>query len=97
MRARIYVLQSWHASHPALATLDRLYSPILYAGDRDVLATGPVQAAELADARLSDKMLSQQGHVVVRVAPGGKTFEVIVLDDSNEEGTIKGRFGPYLS
>ena len=97
MRARIYVLQSWHASHPALATLDRLYSPILYAGDRDVLATGLVQAAELADARLSDKMLSQQGHVVVRVAPGGKTFEVIVLDDSNEEGTIKGRFGPYLS
>lgn len=97
MRARIWVLQSWHASHPALATLDRLYSPVLYAGERDVLATSLVPAAELADARLSDKMLSQQGHVVIRVAPGGRSYEVIVLDDAEEQGKIKGRFGPYLS
>lgn len=97
MRARIWVLQSWHASHPALATLDRLYSPILYAGDRDVLATSLVEAAELADARLSDRMLSKQGHVVVRVRPGGAAYEVIVLDDSVEQGLIKARFGPYRS
>jgi len=97
MRSRIYVLQSWHASHPALATLDKLYSPILYTGDRDVLATGLVDAAELADARLSDKMLSKQGHVVVRVYPGGMQYEVIVLDDSNEDGIVKARFGPFAS
>jgi hypothetical protein len=69
----------------------------LYAGERDVLATSLVPAAELADARLSDKMLSQQGHVVIRVAPGGRSYEVIVLDDAEEQGKIKGRFGPYLS
>jgi len=97
MRSRIYILQSWHASHPALSTLDRLYSPLLYAGDRDVLATGLVPAAELADARLADRMLSKQGHVVVRVAPGGKQYEVIVLDDSREDGGVNARFGPYLS
>lgn len=97
MRARIWVLQSWHASHPALATLDRVYSPLLYAGDRDVLATSLVAAAELADARLADRMLSKQGHVVVRVPPGGATYEVIVLDDSMERGMIKARFGPYRS
>ncbi len=93
MRARVWVLQSWHASHPALATLDRLYSPALYAGERDVLATSLVPAAELADARLSDKMLSQQGHVVVRVSPGGGTYEVVVLEDAVEMGKVKGRFG----
>jgi beta-lactamase superfamily II metal-dependent hydrolase len=97
MRARVWILQSWHASHPALATLDRLYSPVLYGGDRDVLATSLVAAAELADARLSDKMLSQQGHVVVRVAEGGKIYEVLVLDDSVEMGKVKGRFGPFVS
>jgi len=97
MRARIWVLQSWHASHPALATLDRLYSPVLYPGDRDVLATSLVPAAELADARLSDKMLSQQGHVVIRVSPGGATYEVIVLDDAVEMGKVKARFGPFVS
>jgi beta-lactamase superfamily II metal-dependent hydrolase len=97
MRARVWVLQSWHASHPALATLDRLYSPVLYAGDRDVLATSLVEAAELADARLSDKMLSQQGHVVVRVSPGGGTYEVVVLEDAVEMGKVKGRFGVFVS
>lgn len=97
MRARVWVLQSWHASHPALATLDRLYSTVLYNGARDVLATSLVEAAELADARLADKMLSQQGHVVVRVRPGGGSYEVMVLDDSVEQGRVKARFGPFVS
>jgi hypothetical protein len=60
--------------------------PVLYAGDRDVLATSLEQAAELADARLSDRMLSQQGHVVVRVSPGGGAYEVVVLEDGVEIG-----------
>jgi len=31
------------------------------------------------------------------VSPGGKQYEVIVLDDSVEEGTVKARFGPYAA
>ena len=97
MQSRIYIIQTWHASHPALQVLDRLYSPILYSGDRDVLSTGLVHAASLADARLSDRMLSQQGHIVIRVSPGGKQYEVIVLDDAVEQGNVKARFGPYTA
>ena len=97
MRSRIYILQSWHASHPALSTLDKLYSPLLYPAPRDVLATGLTDAAELADARLSDRMLSKQGHIVIRVHPGGSQYEVIVLDDTHEAGDIKARFGPYTA
>jgi beta-lactamase superfamily II metal-dependent hydrolase len=95
MRSRIYVVQAWHASHPALSVLDRLYSPLLYQGDRDVLATGLTQAASLADARFSDKMLSQHGHVIIRVSERGRKFQVIALDDSKEEGNVKAGFGPY--
>jgi hypothetical protein len=97
MRSRIYILQTWHASHPALSVLDRLYSPILYSGDRYVLATGLVSAAALADDRFSSRMLSQQGHIVVRVSEGGKRYEVLVLDDTREQGELKARFGPYES
>jgi beta-lactamase superfamily II metal-dependent hydrolase len=97
MQSRIYILQAWHASHPALSTLDRLYSPILYSGDRDVIATGLTQAASLADARLSDKMLSQHRHVVVRVSQQGKQYQVIVLDDSTEVGAVKATFGPFAT
>jgi hypothetical protein len=97
MRSRIYVLQSWHASHPALSVLDELYSPLLAPGPHDVFSTGLVPAASLADARLSDKMLSQHGHVVVRVTPGGCQYELFILDDTSEEGFVLNRFGPYFS
>ena len=97
MQARIYVVQTWHASHPALSVLDELYSPVLSPGAHDVFATGLVPAAHLAEARLSDKMLSQHGHVVVRVAEGGAKYEVYVIDDAREDGDVVGRFGPYWS
>ena len=58
---------------------------------------GLVEAAHLADARLSDKMLSQHGHVVIRVAPGGDRYEVFVLDDTREDGAVVSRWGPYVS
>ena len=97
MRSRVYVVQTWHASHPALSVLDELYSPILSTGPHDVFATGLVPAAHLADARLSDKMRSQRGHVVVRVSSGGDQYEVFVLDDGDEKGTLKSRWGPFES
>jgi beta-lactamase superfamily II metal-dependent hydrolase len=97
MRSRIYIVQAWHASHPALSVLDRLYSPLLYQGDRDVLATGLTQAASLADARFSDKMLSQQGHVIIRVSEQGRQYQVFVFDDTKEEGDVKSSFGPYTT
>ena len=97
MQSRVYVMQTWHASHPALLVLDELYSPILQAGARDVFATGLVAAAELAEARLADKMLSQRGHVVIRVAEGGGSFEVFVVDDAREDGDLLRRWGPYRS
>ncbi len=97
MRPRVIVVQSWHASHPALSVLNALYSRVLYPGDRDVFATDLTPAASVVDARFSDRMLSQHGHVVVRVASGGAEYEVIVLDDSVEEGKVKARFGPYRS
>jgi len=97
MRARVYVVQTWHASHPALSVLDELYSPVLSPGAHDVFATGLVPAAHLAEARLSDKMLSQHGHVVVRVSDGGAKYQVFVVDDTPEDGDVVGRFGPYGS
>jgi beta-lactamase superfamily II metal-dependent hydrolase len=97
MQSRVYILQAWHASHPALSVLDKLYSPILSPVQPDVFATGLVSAASLADARLSDKMRSQHGHVVIRVEPGGRQYEVLVLDDTNEDGIVLSRFGPYSS
>ena len=97
MRARIYIAQTWHASHPALPVLDRLYSPVLYPGPRDVLATDLVEPAAEADDRYAPRMLSQHGHIVVRVASGGNTYEIFVLDDTTEDGLVKAHFGPFTA
>jgi len=97
MRSRVYIMQTWHASHPALSVLNELYSPILSPGAHDVFATGLLPAASVADSRLSSKMLSQHGHVVVRVSAGGARYEVIVLDDTTEQTSVLARTGPYLS
>jgi beta-lactamase superfamily II metal-dependent hydrolase len=97
LRPKVWVLQSWHASHPAMPVLANLYSPVLYAGERDVFCLGLHPAAALACARFSDHFKSSQGHVVIRVTPGGTEFHVLVIEDGDESGRVKTVLGPYLS
>jgi hypothetical protein len=43
------------------------------------------------------KSVTQQGHIVVRVAPGGASYEVIVLRDDDESLRVRSVHGPYQS
>jgi hypothetical protein len=97
LRPRVWILQTWHASHPALSVLASLYSPILCTGPRDVFCLSLHPAAAVSCARFSDRFQSSQGHVLVRVAPGGGQYSVLVLDDADESGRVKAAFGPYPS
>lgn len=49
--------------------------------------------------RLEDlkSLAADQGHIVVRVASGGVSYRVFVLDDSDETMRIKSIHGPYTS
>lgn len=95
LRPRAWVLQSWHASHPAMSVLANLYSPILYPGPRDVFCLGMHPAAQLAEARFSDAFKSSQGHVLVRVMPSGAEFSILVIEDGDESDHVKAIFEPY--
>ena len=44
-----------------------------------------------------NKYKAQEGHVVVRVYPGGRFYKVFVFDASQEHHKIIGDFGPYQS
>ena len=46
---------------------------------------------------LLEKMTAYNGHIVLRVAPGGKSFYVYMLDDTNFEYKVKSIHGPYQS
>ena len=40
---------------------------------------------------------SDQGHILVRVEPGGAQYTVIILDDRAESFIVKAVHGPYTS
>ena len=67
----------WSSDHPGHDVLDRMYSTRLYPGPRDVFATNMLEANRLVIGPLLDRLPSAQGHVVVRVAPGGASYQVI--------------------
>lgn len=44
-----------------------------------------------------NKLRATQGHIVVRVSPGGDEYYVYTLDDTNQDYKVNGVYGPYQS
>jgi hypothetical protein len=80
-----------------MSVLANVYSQTLYPGERDVFCTSLNPATALATSRFSDDFKSSQGHVLVRVEPGGERYSVLVLDDLDQADRILAAFGPYAS
>jgi hypothetical protein len=98
LRPSVWIEQVWTADHPGHETLIRVTSPLLYRENRDLFATNFMEANHLVIGPLVDRSYrSRQGHIVVRVLPGGKTYYVIILDDSRADALVKAVFGPYTS
>jgi Metallo-beta-lactamase superfamily len=95
LRPRVWVLPTWHASHPAMNVLANIFSTELYPCDRSVFATAMTPEALLTTARFSDRLSSSDGHVVVRVAPPGDEFTVHVISARDELGIVEKTFGPF--
>jgi beta-lactamase superfamily II metal-dependent hydrolase len=96
LRSRVIVLPSWSATHPSADVLKRAMAPRAYPGPRDVFATILREPSRLALGARADQ-LAGVGHIVVRVAKGGESYRVVVVDDSAESLTVKGIKGPYES
>lgn len=94
----VWIEQVWSSDHPGHEVLIRLTTPYLYKAQRDLFATNMLEANKLVIGPLIDKSYkSQQGHIVVRVLPGGNDYYVIILDDSSKDMPVKKIFGPYRS
>lgn len=97
LRPRLWIIPVWSSDHPGHDVLDRLYAPRLYPGPRDVFATNLIEANKIVIGPLLDRLASSQGHIVIRVAPGGATYQVFILDDSAETFRVTKVFGPWTS
>ena len=59
---------------------------------KDFLENPDVKANKLAE-----RMTAYNGHIVLRVAPGGESYQVYMLDDGDFEYRVKSIHGPYKS
>ena len=94
VRPRVHIIQVWSPSQPAANILARMLSSGTYPGPRDIFVTNTMEETRVVSGRM-DNLKSQQGHIVVRVNPGGESYMIYILDDSEENFKIKAIHGPY--
>lgn len=97
VRPRVFIIQSWAPSHPSPSVLARMMSTGTYPGERDVYSTNVMESTHEVIGSRIDNMKSTQGHIVIRVNPGGENYTIYILDDSTESFKIKSVHGPYVS
>jgi beta-lactamase superfamily II metal-dependent hydrolase len=97
LRPRVWLMDVWHVSHPNITTLERLFSQRLYTGPRDVFATALSPENYLVNERLTKRLSSSSGHIVIRVSPGGEDYRVVITSNSDESDRVRTVFGPYQS
>lgn len=98
LRPRVIVQQNWLSAQPGEEVVVRLASHEFYPGPRDVFATGMAAETRAAIGPLMDQIYrSYHGHVVIRVKPGGATYEVFILNDEDTSREVIGHFGPYAA
>jgi len=97
LRPRVHIMSVWSSDHPGDTVLSRLLNENIYPGPRDIFATNMLEANYQVIGSNLKKLKSSQGHIVVRVLPGGESYYVIILDDSDTDYKIKATFGPYVS
>jgi hypothetical protein len=97
LRPRLWIIPVWSADHPGHDVLDRMFSTRLYPGARDVLATNMIEANKIVIGPLLERLASSQGHIVIRIASGGASYQVYILDDSSERYEVKRVLGPFTA
>jgi glyoxylase-like metal-dependent hydrolase (beta-lactamase superfamily II) len=94
--AQAYVIQSWDVGHPGSAQMQRMLGDWAGRATHDVFATDLLAANQLINRRFVPQLKSRSGHVVVRVAAGGGSYRIFVVDSARENGSVMAVCGPYV-
>lgn len=98
LRPRVIVQQSWISDHPGGEVVHRMASKAIYPGPRDIFSTAMAEETKIAIGPWMTKAYTDfEGHVVIRVLPGGKEYYVFVLNDQSPNLEVMKRYGPYLA
>ncbi|MEN3940077.1 MBL fold metallo-hydrolase [Prosthecobacter sp. SYSU 5D2] len=110
LQPRVSIAQTWASRQMPPQVLERLRSEIIYPGPRDIFTTNGMwdgrkehliqefgEETALPHIQNLQNITASQGHIVIRVAPGGDRYAVYVLDDSEESFRIRAVHDGYES
>ncbi|KQM62318.1 MULTISPECIES: ComEC/Rec2 family competence protein [unclassified Sphingomonas] len=98
LQPRVLVEQVYTTDQPGGEVVHRIASQAIYAGKRDLFATWTFDATRTALGPIFDRTLTASGgHVLIRVAPGGASYRVMLLDARSRTPQVLRTFGPYQS
>ena len=90
LRPDAVLAQVWRDVQPNPATLENIYSA--NPGCKVFLTN---LAPDNLVKDYLDRIASTGGHIVVRVAKGGKSYTIYTLDDTDPACRITGKWGPF--
>jgi hypothetical protein len=91
---RTILIHPWRDVQPNLDTIKRM---LALPGSPQVFASNMTEANKGRLGATISEFKSTQGHMVVRVKPGGDSYSVYTLEDSNQEYKVNKIFGPFGS
>lgn len=107
LKPQVWIQQNWAASQTSLPMLLRTTDQRFYKHAPDLFALAHFRLNDLSIPALGNPNHHQNaiqtyykntdGDVVVRVAPGGKQFWIIMLKSGSVTPIIKAVYGPYIS
>ncbi len=95
LKPRVNIISGWSPTHPGTRVMYRLLSERLYPGPRDIFTTNLLPETKIVLGSWMLKFKSEQGHILVRVLPGGEKYNVIILEEDSEEYLVRAVHGPY--
>ena len=97
LRPRVAVIPIWSAPQPDRRVLRRFVFPDASPGPRAVFLTAMTEPARAIFSDWTPRLKALEGHIVVRVQPGGAHYRVYVLDNTSENFNVLAEHGPYDS
>lgn len=94
LRPQTVIVHPWRDVHPNTETISRMFTAN---NSAQIFTTNMTEANKPRLGANLNRLKAVQGHIVVRVSPGGDEYYVYVLDDSNQDYKVTGVFGPYQS
>ena len=82
-RPEVFIVTAGHREHPYPPTMERMLDKSIYPDDRQFYITTDSPKEDLGEELWPN--FKPAGHVVVRVYPGGKKYQIFVLDVFSED------------